>query len=448
MNVSRQSLTSVASQLGRFFADLVHLHVKADVSDLETITTTPTVNAVPKADTEAGQIANGWLERTSAYISPSRRFIETDTDGKFHANLIRQVSDTSEFVGGTVPITSSETSVLDLSFIPPDIPNAKLAQMPANTTKANVTGGDAPPTNATATQMRTMLNVADGANNYVHPNHTGDVTSTGDGATVIANAAVSNAKMANMAAGTVKLRAVGAGTGVPTDGTISSTAGPARVPVANANGNFDEQFIAPHASLAAVLCTTSAGAATSWITAAGTVPSLEFIVKAAGATPVWVKFSGTSMPSSPVDGQRCYRTDLHDYFFYDATLAKWLSLTVFSMAFGKRAASVTSGTYFDQMVATGAAAYSATYGERFGFDVVVVGIAIEVGASSTCTATVQDDGNDLTGGAISLASETAKQDETLCSNTIAAGSAIGVKCTSGTASTFTNGRVRFRRITT
>ena len=38
--------------------------------------------------------------------------------------------------------------------------------------------------------------VAASANNYSHPNHTGDVTSTGDGATVIANNAVTSAKLA------------------------------------------------------------------------------------------------------------------------------------------------------------------------------------------------------------------------------------------------------------
>jgi hypothetical protein len=40
--------------------------------------------------------------------------------------------------------------------------------------------------------------IAAGANLYVHPNHTGDVTSTSDGATVISNYAVTLSKMADM----------------------------------------------------------------------------------------------------------------------------------------------------------------------------------------------------------------------------------------------------------
>ena len=52
---------------------------------------------------------------------------------------------------------------------------------------------------------------------YVHPNHTGDVTSVGDGAQTIVNDAVSNAKLANMGQATVKGRASGAGTGDPVD---------------------------------------------------------------------------------------------------------------------------------------------------------------------------------------------------------------------------------------
>jgi hypothetical protein len=52
--------------------------------------------------------------------------------------------------------------------------------------------------------------VAAGANAYSHPNHTGDVTSLGDGATVIANDAVTYAKMQNAGANTVLARAAAA----------------------------------------------------------------------------------------------------------------------------------------------------------------------------------------------------------------------------------------------
>jgi hypothetical protein len=56
---------------------------------------------------------------------------------------------------------------------------------------------------------------------YVHPNHSGDVTSAGDGAQTIAANAVSNTKMADMAQSTIKGRAAAAGTGDPTDLTAA-----------------------------------------------------------------------------------------------------------------------------------------------------------------------------------------------------------------------------------
>ena len=46
-----------------------------------------------------------------------------------------------------------------------------------------------------AANLRAHINVADGANAYTHPNHSGDVTSVGDGATTIANNAVTFAKI-------------------------------------------------------------------------------------------------------------------------------------------------------------------------------------------------------------------------------------------------------------
>ena len=54
-----------------------------------------------------------------------------------------------------------------------------------------------------------------GANNYSHPNHTGDVTSAGDGAQTIAANAVDNTKLDDVAANTIKGRATT--TGDPTD---------------------------------------------------------------------------------------------------------------------------------------------------------------------------------------------------------------------------------------
>lgn len=100
------------------------------------------------------------------------------------------------------------------------VTNAKVADMAVNTIKGRITAGTGDPEDLTATQVRTVINVADGANNYVHPNHTGDVTSVGDGAQTIAFNAVTNTKIADMAADTIKGR-ITAGTGDPEDLTAT-----------------------------------------------------------------------------------------------------------------------------------------------------------------------------------------------------------------------------------
>lgn len=51
----------------------------------------------------------------------------------------------------------------------------------------------------TDTERTKLTGIATGANNYTHPNHSGDVTSTGDGVTVIADNAVTLAKMQDIA---------------------------------------------------------------------------------------------------------------------------------------------------------------------------------------------------------------------------------------------------------
>lgn len=98
-------------------------------------------------------------------------------------------------------------------------------------------------------------------NNYVHPNHTGDVTSVADGATTIANAAVSLAKMANLAANTIIGR-ITASTGVPEALTAANvrtiinvadgaTANSKATATENVTGTDDAKFLTPLANVPA-----------------------------------------------------------------------------------------------------------------------------------------------------------------------------------------------------
>jgi hypothetical protein len=117
---------------------------------------------------------------------------------------------------------------------------AKLATQAAESILANATAGAAVPTaleiaeqtvvgritgghvvGLTPTQIRTLINVADGANAYTHPNHSGDVTSVADGAQTIATKAVTLAKMADMATASLIYRKT-AGDGAPEVNTLAT----------------------------------------------------------------------------------------------------------------------------------------------------------------------------------------------------------------------------------
>jgi hypothetical protein len=97
---------------------------------------------------------------------------------------------------------------------------AKMNDLAANTIIGRVTASTGVPEALTAANIRTIINVADGANAYVHPNHSGDVTSVADGANTIVSGAVTLAKMANMATGSLIYRRT-AGAGAPEVNTLA-----------------------------------------------------------------------------------------------------------------------------------------------------------------------------------------------------------------------------------
>ena len=88
-----------------------------------------------------------------------------------------------------------------------------------------VSGADGVIEELTKAQMLTMMNVADGSNAYTHPNHSGEVTSTADGATVIASNIVDedNLKVSNSPTNGYALTAQSGNTGGMTWAEITTT---------------------------------------------------------------------------------------------------------------------------------------------------------------------------------------------------------------------------------
>lgn len=141
---------------------------------------------------------------------------------------------------------------------------------------------------------------------------------------------------------------------------------------------------------------------------------------------------GTAFPSTAVDGQRFYRTDFGEWFFYDSTRSKWLGETLIEVvAFGPTAQTTWLRATGD--IGGAAVTYSATFGVIAIYDVAVVAMEVSCGGASTMTVGVQDDGATSTGATISLANAFNNHDSTINGATIAAGSVMGIKVTSGTA---------------
>jgi hypothetical protein len=163
----------------------------------------------------SGHTHSGFVPTGGTAGQVLKKITATDYDYSWQAdNTGTGLSDGDK---GDVTVTGSGTIwTIDNNTIT----NAKLSDVATSTIKGRVTASTGDPEDLTPTQVRTLINVADGANNYAHPNHSGDVTSLGDGATTIVSNAVTNTKLADVPTATFKGRTT-AGTGDPEDLTVT-----------------------------------------------------------------------------------------------------------------------------------------------------------------------------------------------------------------------------------
>lgn len=180
-----------------------HQHGGSD----EVATATPGANAIVKADAD-GKIGAGWIDDIDINLD---NVTEGTTNKFFDATEQTKLAgiEAGADVTDAGNIASSITGVsTDDTIVDADVWGYLTGGALVKTAWSNIKA-------VLKTYFDTLYNL------YVHPNHTGDVTSVADGATTIAADAVTNAKAANMAADTIKGRANGAGTGDPTDLTAT-----------------------------------------------------------------------------------------------------------------------------------------------------------------------------------------------------------------------------------
>jgi len=179
---------------------------------------------------------------------------------------------------GTPPDTNTTYSVGDGGLTQNNFTNTlktKLDGIEANAT-ADQTNAEiraaveaASDSNVFTDADHTKLNaIAASANNYSHPNHTGDVTSSGDGATTIANDAVTGAKIADNAIDSEHYTDGSIDTAHIADDqvTLAKMAGLARGKIIYGDASGDPAALAP-GSANQVL--TSDGTDISWAAASG-----------------------------------------------------------------------------------------------------------------------------------------------------------------------------------
>ena len=112
-------------------------------------------------------------------------------------NIADDVINSEHYVAASIDNEHLADNAVDTDEIADDaVTYAKIQDVSAtNTILGRDSAGAGVIEEITPASLRTMINVADGANAYAHPNHTGEVTSTADGATIIVDDIVDEANL-------------------------------------------------------------------------------------------------------------------------------------------------------------------------------------------------------------------------------------------------------------
>ena len=141
---------------------------------------------------------NSYWARGCIFYPASRVYLKT-SEAAVTQNL-QQVFDFAsttldEFLTGDVSVTTEGVVTIEEEAVTfPKIQNITTDKILGRTTAETGVIEELTPE-----QIRTMLDVVEGANAYTHPNHTGEVTSDGDGATTIVDKAVTLEKIQDIA---------------------------------------------------------------------------------------------------------------------------------------------------------------------------------------------------------------------------------------------------------
>jgi len=169
--------------------------------DVESVAVSNDATIIRPTDIATDAAAGRWI-KMSSILTDHALLDNILGNGGYHLSLAERdkltgieasadVTDAGN-VGAAITGTIADTTLLDADYVP-IISAGALAKTTFTTIKAFL-----------KTYFDTLYN------KYVHPNHTGDVTSLADGATTIAANAVTNAKAAQMAALTMKGNNTGA----------------------------------------------------------------------------------------------------------------------------------------------------------------------------------------------------------------------------------------------